>query len=542
MNAIVISNAKRWGLVTLSFGIASLTLLPLGGLLLGFLELPGTYPSYLAESYTLVQLIQQKGLTKLIFNTLSLAMIVSTFAVFIGTWLAWVEQRTSYWGAKWLGRLDLLPLAMPSYILAVVLREAIGPGGFLGSFFHWPLFRGFIPAVIVLTIITVPYVKLLVFSVLTRLSAAEEDVAYCLGASKGRVFREVILPRLRPSIALSWLMCLLYVISDFGAVAILDLPVLTWRLYQAVESQQLANAALMGTVIVLLTIPLFFIARWLHGYRSSSIIMPVSNPRLPKRVPLSWYGQLMTYGLHSILIGVGVMLPVYVLCVWVFHGLINHIAFADIFLPLKDTAYIAFFSSLGIVFLAIFPAWVVARRFISAAMILEKAVFLTSSLPGILLAFGLMLAALFFARLFAASSMIYQWLLASGILLFLGYTMRFLAEAYACIKNAILLFDPRLSESAQLLNVSRWRYLSQVVIPSLAPGLKIAFLLSLLAIIKELPVTLLLGNAMGIRTLSFRIYDRYHEAFLHDVGAAGLVLLILSLGLVVITLRWREHA
>ena len=44
-------------------------------------------------------------------------------------------------------------------------------------------------------------------------------------------------------------------------------------------------------------------------------------------------------------------------------------------------------------------------------------------------------------------------------------------------------------------------------------------------------------KAMGLRTLAFRIFDRYREAFLHDAGIAGLVLLLMAFAAAVLALR-----
>lgn len=506
-------------IVASAFAIIVLTVFPLLGLVLGIFNSPSST-------------WQQLGLVELILNTFFLGCIVSFFSIVIGTWLAWAEHRTDYWGRKWLGIFDLLPLAMPSYLLAVVLRESMDIGF---------IFKGFIPAVLVLTIITIPYVKLLVYSALTRLSVAEEEAASCLGASKQRVFWQIVLPYLRPSVALAGLVTFLYVISDFGAVAVLDVRVLTWRLYQTVETQQLVSAALLGGVLLIFSLILFFVARWVQGFLPK--VVKVSNPRSPVPIPLKFWSKIITYSLHTIIIGIGFVIPVWVLSTWIYQGLTHQLVFAELWSPIYDTMKLTLLSSIGIVILAFFPAWVVARKLTSKTNInlLEQGVFMTSSLPGILLAFGLMLTALYSVQLFTHSRAIYYFLLSSGILLFLGYMMRFLAEAYAGLKNTMLLFDPRLSDSARLLNTSKIRYVNKILLPSLAPGIRVALLLSLLAIVKELPITLLLGNAMGIRTLSMRIFDRYQEAFLYDVGSAGLVLLSCSLILVIATLRWRKH-
>lgn len=515
-----------------------IVLIPLIGLLLGLWA--GPQHPFMGASASLADIFRQAGVLKLLVNTVSLAAIVSIFSTLVGLWFAWVEQRAQYPGVKLLGVCNLLPLAMPSFVIALTLRETFAPSSFFGTLFHLPVFSGFVAAAIVLTISTLPYSQLLLSAALKRGSLSEEEAARCLGAAKHSVFWHVVLPKLRPSFAFAWLISILYVISDFGAVAILDTPVLTWRLYQAVGYQQLSQATLLGFVIMVFSIPVLFIARALHGVALE--ITQVGNPRPTVRHRLQLPTLIATYSLHVLVIGLGVLLPVLTLGLWVYRGWLHQLVFAPILPPIVDTLAVSIPSALGIAVLALLPAWAVARstgRY--SGWLIEQSTYITSCLPGILLAFGLMLTSLFVSRLSTNPAFVYQLILNSGILLFLGYAMRFIAEAYAGLKSAILLFDPRLTEIARTLNTPVWTYLTKVFIPSLMPGLTVAFILVLMNLVKELPVSLLLGSAMGLRTLSYQVYDYYQQAFLHDAGLAGLVILLLSFTLLTLTLRWRRH-
>ena len=124
----------------------------------------------------------------------------------------------------------------------------------------------------------------------------------------------------------------------------------------------------------------------------------------------------------------------------------------------------------------------------------------------------------------------------------LGYSTRFVAEVFAPLRVAFLSLDPRQEESARVLGASTWKRWKEVTLPALAPGLTVAWVIGFNAIVKELPVTLLLGGATGLRTLSFRVWDRYNESLWHDAGLAGLLLVTLALGSVLMTLSWRRHA
>lgn len=521
---------------TLALSITFLAIVPLLGLLVGLID-PTKNP-FIPVTPSFTALFQQSRIFYFMVNTAGLGGIVTILALLLGVWLAWGEQRYDYRGRKVLAVLSLLPMAVPSYITASTLRYSLSPGSWLGEQLGLPIFVGFLPAVIVLTLVTTPYVHLLISAALNRASLAEEEAARSLGCSRWRLFRLVIMPNLRPAIAFSGLLTLLYVISDFGSVAILDTQVLTWRLYQAVEHQQLAQATLLGVVILLLAMPIVMIARWIHTQLSRP---QVSNPRMPVRLPLVGWRLVLMYVLHGVVIVLGLGLPAWTLVEWCIGGWLNQLTFASLQQPIMDTLAVGLVGTFITVAAGFLPAWVAARGPNWLGRLIEHGVYITSALPGILLAFGLLLAALLTSRKLGFGGSLYQSLLQSGILLMLGYLMHFIAKAYAGLKTSILLIDQRLLESAKVLGATQVRWLQKVVLPTLLPGIATAFILVFLAIIKELPVTLLLGNAVGIRTLSFRIFDRYQDAFLHDAGLAGLMLLVLSLAIMLLTLRWRHH-
>jgi ABC-type Fe3+ transport system permease subunit len=66
------------------------------------------------------------------------------------------------------------------------------------------------------------------------------------------------------------------------------------------------------------------------------------------------------------------------------------------------------------------------------------------------------------------------------------------------------------------------------------------FLLSFIAIIKELPITLMMLPA-GDSTLATVILDAHEEAHLADLGAAALALLGSVLVAHLLLGRWRRH-
>ncbi len=468
-------------------------------------------------------------------NTLLLAVAVTALSVAGGTALAWLEMRARYPGGRVLAGLALLPLAMPSYLLAGVLRETLGPGGLVGRPLGLPVFTGIGPAIVVLTLVSIPYVHVLAGAALLRMSVAEEEAARGLGSSGWRVFRAIVLPRLRPALALGGLLVLLYVASDFGAVAVLDCPVLTWRMFQAYETQNVARAAVLGLGSLGLIAP--FLAAGLLLQRRVAALPGVANPRGAGQSRLRPAAAAAAYGLHAVVIGLGVALPLITLARWVGAGLTHGESFAGLGRPLFQTLLLAGGGGVVVLLLATIPAWVSTRA--RWTWLIDHAVYVSSALPGILVATGLLIVALAVQR--AGWDGVYLGARQACLLLFAGYAMRYLSQGFSGLKEAFLRLDPRHEESAQSLGAGPLRRLRRIVLPAVAPGAAAAYLLLFLVLVKELPITLML-QPIGVQTLSYRVFDRYQEAFLHDAGLAGTVLLGVALAGQLLTLRWRRHA
>ena len=243
----------------------------------------------------------------------------------------------------------------------------------------------------------------------------------------------------------------------------------------------------------------------------------------------------MAYALHAPIIGLGVVAPIVEMTSWLGEGR----GTASLGEPLAATALLAGGGAAAILAAALLTGWVAGRRGGPVAAALDHGVFLVSGLPGVLVAFGLAMAALWLPAHLGAPPM-RDALRQAGVLVLLGYAMRYLAEGHGALKAAVLRLDPRLDESARALGAGPGRRMARVHLPALAPACVAAFLLLFVALIKELPVTLMVAP-LGMRTLAYRVWERYTEGFLPDAAGGGLTLMVVALGAQLITLRWRRH-
>ncbi len=355
------------------------------------------------------------------------------------------------------------------------------------------------------------------------------EAALLLGGSNHQVFRVAIWPQIKESVQLSFFISFLYAIADFGAVATLNAPVLTWRLYESIQNQDLAQASLLALYSLAAVLPIFIV---INRYRSTPNRM--ANPKRVRTVPLVGFRRSSTIILQILLIALGVVLPVLELSSWVYEGLQRGLPFASQWDSTLGSLVCASIGAFITTILVIAPAWM----YIQESIIYKNFTFFFFFLPGILLAFGLMTLTLLITGITGG----YHIVLSSGVLLMVGYAMRFMSEAFSPVASSMSQINPRLSEISKLLNRYPKPWIRKVLVPHIRPSITKAYLLVFLACIKELPITLLLGGSTGLKTLTFRTWDRYNEALFHDAGFSGLILLLIALIMTIATVQWKLDA
>ncbi|MFM1845117.1 MAG: hypothetical protein RI917_435 [Actinomycetota bacterium] len=190
----------------------------------------------------------------LLVNTLGLTITVALSALVIGFLQAWITTRTAIPFAGLNAVLSTLPLAIPSYVLAMAFTT------------FWPGFQGFGAAWFTLTIATSPYVYLAVSVALVRINVANEEMARSLGSSVFQVLRKVTWPQVKPAAFGSLLLVVMYVLSEFGAVALLRFDTFTRAIYNAYRgSFDRTSAAALAILLLLLTLFVLYLERRYRG-------------------------------------------------------------------------------------------------------------------------------------------------------------------------------------------------------------------------------------------------------------------------------------
>jgi putative spermidine/putrescine transport system permease protein len=184
------------------------------------------------------------------------ALASSIAALLLGSVAAYGLVRGSFRGRALLEGNFVAPLILPPVITAVALYIFFARIGLLGTM------PGLIAAH---TILTVPYVVLLMSVAIRQFDVRIELVAYSLGASWFRMFKSVLLPNLLPSVLAAWIFA--FIISFDEVIVTLFLAgaydTIPKRMFNELILQVNPTITAIATLLIGLSVMTIAIVAWL---------------------------------------------------------------------------------------------------------------------------------------------------------------------------------------------------------------------------------------------------------------------------------------
>lgn len=196
-----------------------------------------------------------------ILNSLGLAIVAATVAVFLGAIIGWIDIRTKIPGRKFLDYAALVPLGLPGIVMAVALIQ---------FWLSMPVALYGTLAILLLAYVG-RYIPLGVRAANTSLRQIDptlEESARILGASWGHTLKEITLPLMRPGLFAGWLLVFVPVIQELSASILLfssssmTLAVAIYNLYETGYTEPVAALAMTNMAIITVVI---LIARKIGG-------------------------------------------------------------------------------------------------------------------------------------------------------------------------------------------------------------------------------------------------------------------------------------
>jgi len=210
--------------------------------------------------------------------TLKLAVLATLCNVIFGLITAWVLVRYDFIGRNLLDVCVDLPFALPTAVAGLTLSVIYGNQGFITQIFSSSLnllFSSETRVCIAMIFVSFPFVIRTIQPVLRGLNAEFEEVAAVLGASDWDIFKQIIFPRIQPSLVAGASLSLSRSLGEYGSIVILssNLPfddlVTPVLIFQKLEQYDYRSASIIGVTILILSLLILSLVGILKTFRFS---------------------------------------------------------------------------------------------------------------------------------------------------------------------------------------------------------------------------------------------------------------------------------
>ncbi|WP_291744958.1 iron ABC transporter permease [Bauldia sp.] len=486
-------------------------------------------------------------------NTMLLLAGVGAFVVFIGAGAAWLVTAYDFPGRRILDWALLLPLAVPTYIVAYAYLDLLHPIGpiqsairaVLGftspSQLRLPEIRSIGGAIILLGFVLYPYVYLSTRALFLMQAAGLLDAARTLGAGRYGVFFRVALPLARPAIAIGASLALMETLNDVGASEFLGVRTLTLSIYSTwINQSNLPGAAQLALVMLAVVVLLVVIERRARRGQRFAGRSQRTAPAARQRLTGAKAALALILGLIPVLIGFGA--PAIHLLIRAIH----RIDFAGLSGTIVNEAANTVGVSAAATAIAVGLGLVVAygARLDPGRLggVLLRVASLGYALPGTVIAIGLLSPLAGLDNLVDGISRgmlgVSTGLLLSGsaAALIYAYVTRFLAVSAGGADAGLSKVSVTLDHSARTLGETATGTLRRIHLPLIRPALGAAAILVFVDCMKELPATLLL-RPLNFETLATHLYGEAARGTYEDGAVAALAIVLVGLLPVILLAR-----
>ena len=457
---------------------------------------------------TLSALVFRPRVGELLLNTVLLVVITLPLCIVLGVTLAWLTERSNLPGRRGWSLLATAPLAVPAFVHSYAWVSLVPP------------IHGLSAGVLVSVIAYFPFLYLPVAATLRRLDPAIEDVAQSMGLKPWAVFFRVVLPQLRLAICGGALLVGLHLLAEYGLYAMIRFDTFTTAIFDQFKSTFNGPAAnMLAGVLALCCLAMLTLESTARGHARYARVGSGSAREQP--VACLTTGQtVLTLALMTLTCALALGVPLFTLGKWLIAGGAQVWEMAELLPALQQTLL---FGVCGAVLttVAAFPiAWLSIRSPGRLQRVLESCNYITSSLPGIVVALALVTVTVHYAR------PIYQ----TAVTVLLAYLLMFLPRALVSLRAGIAQAPIELENMARSLGRSPARALWLITLRLAAPGAAAGAALVFLAITNELTATLLLAPN-GTRTLATGFWALTSEIDYAAAAPYALLMIVLSLPL-----------
>ncbi|MFP6890661.1 MAG: iron ABC transporter permease [Nitrospinota bacterium] len=462
---------------------------------------------------------------------------IGTAVIGIGT--AWVVTLCRFPGKRIFEWALLLPLAMPTYVVAYVytdILEFAGPvqellrhtfGWTSGRDYWFPEIRSLGGAAAMMTLVLYPYVYLLARITFLQQSVCVLEASRILGRGPWHSFFSIALPLARPSVVIGVSLVLMETLNDFGTVDFFSVETLTAGIYDVwLNMNNTAGAAQLAVVSLAFVLALIGIERW--SRRSQRFYHTTTKYRSLPSYPLGGPRAALAFLACLAPILMGFMVPAGILLDYAARFYEESIS-ANFLIYARNSLVLATISAVLAALLGLFMAYGVrlsrnplmtaAARFASIGYAVPGAVLGV----GVIIILGRADAALggIGRNLFGIDAR----LLLSGSIIAVtyGYLVRFLALSYGSAESSLAKITLNMDGASRTLGLGPARTLKRVHLPRIRGSVLAAAILVFVDVMKELPMTLIL-RPFNYGTLATHVHQFASDEMLEESALGALMI------------------
>ena len=499
-----------------------------------------------------VNIIMEPETYKALTNSLIIASGTTIGSTIVGTFFAWLVTRTDLPYKAFMKSMFLVPFILPSFIGALAWKMLLSPNaGFINKFFmnnfgfEGPIFNiySYLGIVLVEVMYLFPFVFIQVCGALERMDPTLEESARISGAGLFTITRKITIPLVLPSILSGALLIMLYSMAHFGTVAVLgiengifNIPTLIYqRIHQSAGSfDSIRTGTVLATVLV---ITAAFII-WLQGKILSKghyqiiggkSFRPMELKLRALRVPLLII--CLAYIAFTIVLPTAVIFLVGGLKTYGLPFTLQNLSLDNYKFILFDykvtkdaiwnSVTLGLSAALITMFAGVMISYVIVKMKVRGKGILEFLGMLPFSVPGSVIALGVILA---WSGQFGINLYNTVWIiLVAYIARYMGFSLKANSAALEQVHDSLV-------EAARSCGATMWQTLKDIVLPLVRPGMLASFFLIFLPSLRELTVSIMLYSPTT-RTIGVAIYTLNEDGeTVVSAALAGIALILIIVG------------
>lgn len=483
-----------------------------------------------------------------LINSLVFAAITSTIVVVLGTFIAWVIERTDSRFAKYTQVFSLIPILIPAVTLVSAWIMLLSPrGGMINLAWQaatgssQPLFDIFsFPGMIwIATLQELPLAVLWLWPAFRAMNPELEEAARTSGASNSTVLFRVTLPILRPALLGAWIIFFIYSLGALSVAILIGMPakifLYSTEIYVATTRMpaQYGLASLYSLLFLIVTIVAIAVYYRLTGGDGRFATIRGKAYR-PRRMALGPWRPAIDASL-AVLVVLIAGLPMMVL-VWnalmPFPQLpsvesVTRITFDNFGAALNygpamravwNSLWIGALAGIATTLLGAIIAWMRlrSRDTFGLIAITEQAAMAPIAVPGLIVGVSLLW---FFL-------MVPVGIYASPWILLIAYMILHLPYAVRITSSGLVQLHAELEEAGRIAGAGPARVLRLIVLPLIAPTLGAAVVYTSLRSFREYSASLFLTSP-GTEVFSVVVLDMWQGGNTNILAAYTVMVMVL---------------